>query len=96
MTYGIHPLGTAPASTELVWVTPHQMRAACQHVLRVQRQRLTNMPHGDKRDAVARSVAGLFRACNDELEPTKHGISARFGGRLYFWRHLDGKLLRPD
>lgn len=38
---------------------PAQMDAARLHTLKTQRQRLSNMPPGDKRDTVAKSIAAL-------------------------------------
>ncbi len=38
---------------------PAQIDAARLHILKTQRQRLSNMPPGDRRDVVAKSVAAL-------------------------------------
>ncbi len=43
------------------WVVllPAQMECARQHTLKTQRQRYANMPPGDKRDTVAKSIDAL-------------------------------------
>jgi hypothetical protein len=40
-------------------LTAAQLQQAAQHTLKIQRQRLTNMPASDKRDVVVKSVAAL-------------------------------------